>query len=114
MELSKTYYSFDNLCFKAHFIVVAKFVHLLIPVVLGCNTSHVLRKNLGKDRNPSAKNPTLKLDGEIISDRAAIANGFNNYFVSFGPKLASKFSSNANPISYVKSIKCLTIDPSLF
>ena len=59
---------------------------------------------LGKDRNPSAKNPTVKLDGEIISDRAAIANGFNNYFVSIGPKLASKISNNVNPISYVNSI----------
>ena len=44
------------------------------------------------------------MDGKIISDQAAIANGFNNYFVSIGPKLASKMSSNVNPISYVKSI----------
>ena len=48
-------------------------------------TWKILRIILGKDRNPSTKNPTFKLDGKIISDRAAIANGFNNYFVSIGP-----------------------------
>ena len=53
-------------------------------------TWKILRIILGKDRNPSAKNPTFKLDGKIISYRAAIANGFNNYFVSIGQKLASK------------------------
>ena len=53
-------------------------------------TWKILRIILEKDRNPSAKNPTFKLDGKIISDRAAIANGFDNYFVSIGPKLASK------------------------
>ena len=56
-------------------------------------TWKILRIILGKDRNPSAKNPTFKLDGKIISDRAAIANGFNNYFVSIGPKLASKIQA---------------------
>ena len=39
-------------------------------------TWKILRIILGKDRNPSAKNPTFKLDGKIISNRAAIANGF--------------------------------------
>ena len=76
-------------------------------------TWKILRVILGKDRNPSAKNPTFKLDGKIISDRAAIANGFNNYFVSIGPKLASEISSNVNPISYVKSINNSIVIPNI-
>ena len=76
-------------------------------------TWKILRIILGKDRNPSAKNPTFNLDGKIISDRAAIANGFNNYFVSIGPKLASKISSNVNPISYVKSINNSIVIPNI-
>ena len=76
-------------------------------------TWKISRIYLGKDRNPSAKNPTFKLDGKIISDRAAIASGFNNYFVSIGPKLASKISSNVNPISYVKSIYNSIVIPNI-
>ena len=76
-------------------------------------TWKILRVILGKDRNPSAKNPTFKLDGKIISDRAAIANGFNNYFVSIGPKLASEISSNVNPISYVKNINNSIVIPNI-
>ena len=69
-------------------------------------TWKLLRIILGKDRNPSSKNPTFKIDGDIISDRTVIANAFNNYVVSFEPKLAIKISSkpNVNPISYVKNI----------
>ena len=76
-------------------------------------TWKILRIILRKDRNPSLKNPTFKLDGEIISDRAAIANGFNNYIVSIGPNLASKISSNVNPISYVKSINNSIVIPNV-
>ena len=34
---------------------------------------------------------------------------FNNYFVSIGPKLASKISRDVNPISYAKSINNIVI-----
>ena len=74
-------------------------------------TWKILRIILRKDRNPSAKNPTFKLDGKIISDRPAIANGFNTYSVSIGPKLASKISSNVNPILYVQSVNNSIIIP---
>ena len=53
------------------------------------------------------------MDSEIISDRGAIANGFNNYFVSIGSMLASKILSNVNPISYIKSINNRIVIPTI-
>ena len=53
------------------------------------------------------------MDGEIISDRTVIANGFNNYVVSIGSKLARKSKPNVNPISYVKRINNSIVIPNI-
>ena len=41
------------------------------------------------------------MDGKIIDDPNEIANGFNNYFVSIGTKLASKFVIHDDYLRYI-------------
>ena len=51
-------------------------------------TWKVLRVILGLDSNTSTQNMNLLIDGRLVTDSLDIANGFNNFFVSIGPKLA--------------------------
>ena len=52
----------------------------------------------------STLNITFTINNRIVTDSREIANGFNNYFISIGPLLASDITCSVNPLSYVKSI----------
>ena len=58
---------------------------------------------IGKDLK-SSLNTTFTINNRIVTDSREIANGFNNYFISIGPFLASDITCSVNPLSYVKSI----------
>ena len=51
-------------------------------------TWKVLRVILGLGSNTSTQNMNLLIDGRLVTYSLDIANGFNNFFVSIGPKLA--------------------------
>ena len=38
-----------------------------------------------------------------MTDNLDMANGFNNFFVSIGPKLANNLKSDIDPLSYVNN-----------
>ena len=41
------------------------------------------------------------IEDTLVIDSLDIANGFNNFFVSIGPKLAKDLTSHIDPLSYV-------------
>ena len=49
----------------------------------------ILKNIIGKDSCKSSISQTFSIDGITVTDSTAIANGFNNLFVSIGPKLAN-------------------------
>ena len=49
----------------------------------------------------------------IVTDNQIIANEFNNFFVSIGPKLAHDLSSDVNPLSYVNNVVNSIVIPTL-
>ena len=53
----------------------------------------------------SSNSQTFSIDNITVTDSTAIANGFNNFFVSVGPKLANDIMCTINPMSYVTSIE---------
>ena len=63
----------------------------------------LLKTIIGKDLK-SSLNTTFTINNRIVTDSREIANGFNNYFISIGPLLASDITCSVNPLSYVKSI----------
>ena len=62
----------------------------------------LLKTIIGKDLK-SSLNTTFTINNIVIDSRE-ITNGFNNYFISIGPLLASDITCSVNPLSYVKSI----------
>ena len=68
-------------------------------------TWKVLKNIIGKESSKSKQNITFCIDGTIVTDSTKIANGFNNFFVSIGPKLAENITCSVNPMSYVHSIE---------
>ena len=64
-------------------------------------TWKVLRVILGLGSNTSTQNMNLLIDGRLVTDSLDIANGFNNFFVSIGSKLAKDLTSDVDPLSYV-------------
>ena len=46
----------------------------------------------------------VTIDNKPVTNRKDIANGFNNFFVSIGPKLAKDIHSNINSLTYVHNI----------
>ena len=63
----------------------------------------LLKTIIGKHLK-SSLNTTFTINNSIVTDSREIANGFNNYFISIGPLLASDITCSVNPLSYVKSI----------
>ena len=52
---------------------------------------------LGKNKNKSACVESVKLNGEIVTDKEVIASAFNDFFfATIGCKLSSQQSSNSN------------------
>ena len=48
------------------------------------------------------KKMSFSIKDAIVTDNQIIANEFNNVLVSVGPKLSYYFSSDGNPLLYVK------------
>ena len=54
--------------------------------------------------NTLKKKSCVTIDNNPVTNRKYIANGFNRFFVSIGPKLAKDIHSNINPLTYVHNI----------
>ena len=67
--------------------------------MLECTQGH----NWQKLQSQTTKSKFIT-DNGCISDSVMIANEFNDFFVSIGDKLASKITSNINPLSFVNNI----------
>ena len=61
----------------------------------------IMKTIIGKDSNNSKSSLKFQVNGKCITDSLEIANSFNNFFVSVGPKLAQNIISTVNPMSYV-------------
>ena len=64
-------------------------------------TWKVLRFILGLDSNTNKQENNFLIENKLVTDSLDIANGFNNFFVSIGPKLANNLKSDIDPLSYV-------------
>ena len=60
-----------------------------------------MKKIIGKDTICSKKKIQFQIKGKSTTDNREIANSFNDFFVSIGPKLANNIVSTVNPMSYV-------------
>ena len=65
----------------------------------------ILKNIIGKESCRSSISQAFCIDSITVTDSTAIANGFNNFFVSIGPKLASDITCSINPMSYVNNIE---------
>ena len=64
-----------------------------------------MKNIIGKDSGKSSISLTFSVDNKTVTDSTAIANAFNNFFVSIGPILANDVHSSVNPMLYVNSIE---------
>ena len=64
-------------------------------------TWKVLRFILGFDNNTNKQKNNFLVEDNFVNDSLDIANGFNNVFVSIGPKLVNNLKSDIDPLSYV-------------
>ena len=64
-------------------------------------TWKVLKDIIGLDGNKTKQKNNILIDDKLVTDSLDIANGFNNCFVSVGPKLANDIKSDMDPLSYV-------------
>ena len=67
-------------------------------------TWKVLKTILALNNNSHKKKLCVTIDNHPVSNRKYIASGFNDFFVSIGPKLAKDIHSNINPLTYVHNI----------
>ena len=64
----------------------------------------VLKSILELNSSSGKKKLCLTIDNEAVTNSNDIANGFNNFFVSIGPKLAKDIHSDLNLLNYVSNI----------
>ena len=64
-------------------------------------TWKVLRFILGLDSNTNKQKNNFLIEDKLVTDSLDLANGFNNFFVSIGPKLANNLKSDIDQLSYV-------------
>ena len=60
-------------------------------------TWKVLKTILALNNTSHKKELSVTIDNHPVSNRKYIANGFNDFFVSIGPKLAKDIHSNITP-----------------
>ena len=60
-------------------------------------TWKVLKHIIGLDGNKTKQKFNILIDDKLVIDSLDIANGFNNCFVSVGPKLANNLKSGIDP-----------------
>ena len=65
----------------------------------------ILRSIIGKDSS-NKRNTSFYINNVTVSDSEDIANAFNDFFVSIGPKLANSITSTINPLSYIDYSLC--------
>ena len=58
---------------------------------------------IGKDANNLKPKLKFQVNDKYVTDSLEIANSFNEFFVSIGPKLADNILSTTNPLSYVNN-----------
>ena len=58
---------------------------------------------IGKDANNLKPKLKFQVNDKCVTDSLEIANSFNEFFVSIGPKLADNILSTTNPLSYVNN-----------
>ena len=63
----------------------------------------VLRVIIGKDANNLKPKLQFQVNDKYVTDSLEVANSFNEFFVSIGPKLADNILSTTNPLSYVNN-----------
>ena len=64
-------------------------------------TWKVLRDILGLGNKATREKMNFLIEDTLVTDSLDIANGFYNFFVSIGPKLAKDFTSHIDPLPYV-------------
>ena len=63
----------------------------------------VLRVIIGKDAYNLKSKLKFQVNDKFVTDSLEIANSFNEFFVSIGPKLADNILSTTNPLSNVNN-----------
>ena len=63
----------------------------------------VLRVIIGKDANNLKPKLQFQVNDKYVTDSLEVANSFNEFFVSIGPKLADNILSTTNPLPYVNN-----------
>ena len=63
----------------------------------------VLRAIIGKDANNLKPKLKFRVNDKLVTDSMEIANSFNEFIVTIGPKLAQTIKSTTNPMSYVNN-----------
>ena len=65
----------------------------------------IMKDIIGKINDHDSKKQDLEIlvDGSITKDLEKIVNTFNEYFVGVGPNLASRITSDVNPISHISA-----------
>ena len=58
---------------------------------------------IGKDANNLKPKLQFQVNDKYVTDSLEVANSFNEFFVSIGPKLADNILSTTNPLSYVNN-----------
>ena len=64
-------------------------------------TWKVLKDIIGLDGNKTKQKINILIDDKLVIDSLDIANGFNNFFVSVGPKHANDLKSDIDLLSYL-------------
>ena len=73
----------------------------------------ILKTIIGKHTNNLERKMSFSIKDAIVTDNQIIANEFNNFFVSIGPKLAHDLSSDVNPLSYVNNVVNSIVIPTI-
>ena len=73
----------------------------------------ILKTIIGKHTNNLERKMSFSIKDAIVTDNQIIANEFNNFFVSIGPKLAHDLSSDVNPLSYVNTVVNSIVIPTI-
>ena len=69
----------------------------------------ILKTIIGKHTNNLERKMSFSIKDAIVTDNQIIANEFNYFFVSIGPKL----SSDVNPLSYVNNVVNSIVVPTI-
>ena len=73
----------------------------------------ILKTIIGKHTNNLERKMSFSIKDVIVTDNQIIANEFNNFFVSIGPKLAHDLSSDVNPLSYTNNVVNSIVIPTI-